>query len=123
MANDWKVFKNDKGKKEIGIYHSESTGKYMARNTKTMADGSTPQFCREARTLDDARAYRKELKEEFKEVTTGDDITRIQNKIRGRRMRFRELARIFEDKKLQPPVYDDPKSDNRQKQKGPGSLR
>lgn len=33
-------------------------------------------------------------------------------------MRFRELAQIFETKKLQPPVYDDPESDDRRKQKG-----
>jgi integrase len=95
-----------------------NTGKYRARITKTMPDGSTKQFCRDARTLDDARANLKELKGEFKGVTRGDDTERIQNKIKGRRMRFRDLARIFESKKLQPPVYDDPNSDKRQKQKG-----
>jgi integrase len=103
---------------EKGILKS-NTGKYRARITKTMPDGkTTKQFCRDARTLDDARAYRKELKENFKGVKRGDNADLIQTKIKGRRMRFRELASIFEEKKLTSPVYDDPDSDNRQKQKG-----
>jgi hypothetical protein len=83
-----------------------------------MPDGSTKQFCRDARTLDDARANLKELKGDFKGVQRGDDTERIQNKIRGRRMKFRELARIFRDAKLTAPVYDDATSDDRRKQKG-----
>lgn len=55
-------------KVERGILKS-NTGKYRARITKTMPDGKTvKQFCRDARTLDDARAYRKELKGEFKGI-------------------------------------------------------
>jgi integrase len=102
---------------ERGILKS-NTGKYRARITKTMPDGSPKQFCRDARTLDDARAYRKELKGDFKGIKDSGDSDLIQNKIRGRRMRFRELAHTFESKKLQPPVYDDPDSDDRRKQKG-----
>lgn len=45
-------------KVERGILKS-NTG---ARVTKTMPDGSAKQFCRDARTLDDARANFKELK-------------------------------------------------------------
>lgn len=104
-------------KVERGILKS-NTGKYRARITKTMPDGSTKQFCRDARTLDDARANLKELKGDFKGVQRGDDTERIQNKIRGRRMKFRELARIFQDAKLTAPVYDDETSDDRRKQKG-----
>lgn len=104
-------------KVERGILKS-NTGKYRARVTKTMPDGSAKQFCRDARTLEDARANLKELKGDFKGVKRGDNIERIQNKIKGRRMKFRELARIFRDAKLTAPVYDDENSDDRRKQKG-----
>jgi len=104
-------------KVERGILKSH-TGKYRARITKTMPDGSTKQFCRDARTLDDARANLKELKGDFKGAKRGDDTERIQNKIKGRRMKFRELARIFRDAKLTAPIYDDENSDDRRKQKG-----
>ena len=99
-------------KVERGILKS-NTGKYRARVTKTMPDGSAKQFCR-----DDARANLKELKGDFKGVKRGDDVERIQNKIKGRWMKFRELARIFQDAKLTAPVYDDENSDDRRKQKG-----
>ena len=104
-------------KVERGILKS-NTGKYRARVTKTMPDGSAKQFCRDARTLDDARANLKELKGDFKGIKRGDDIERIQNKIKGRRMKFRELARIFRDAQLTAAVYDDENSDDRRKQKG-----
>jgi integrase len=83
-----------------------------------MADGSAKQFCRDARALDDARANRKELKGDFRDVKRGDNTERIQNKIKGRRMRFREFARIFRDDRLIAPIYDDEESDDRHKQKG-----
>ena len=42
---------------ETGILQS-NTGKYRARITRTMPDGTTKQFSRDALTLSDARAYR-----------------------------------------------------------------
>lgn len=110
-------------KVERGILKS-NTGKYRARITKTEADKTKPngittkQYCRDARTLDDARANLKELKGDFKGIKRGDDTARIHSKIKGRRMKFRDLARIFREAKLTAPVYDDEDSDDRRKQKG-----
>jgi len=99
---------------ERGILRRSDGKKFRARIVR-ITDGKPKQYVRNADNITEAKRLKKVLEDDHRQGG--------KEKLDAYHVTFEQLAKEYRDRKLTPPAYDNPESDNRKKRKGRVSYK